>query len=265
MLTHLEVWAPNMYPSEAEPLPPAAFQPPPPAWPEDPLDPPPPLHPKPLGGGGGLSGRPRATTSSLGTPAHTVDPQPPPGSRGAGGAFVTVDSSDSSQSKEGGGGGSTAAALGDRGPPSPSEPASEPLRPALNSRGAVVRGGTRGSARLHARCSKRGGGPLEWWAVPCVYRRTRLARRWRWVLQRRGAGLMPAGAVWLGVLAWPGPVPRLERQRSEGGSARRPRTRRARRPPAWLTLRGWLHGPEDLFDPPHDPVTQPELWDGGGV
>ena len=34
----------------------------------------------------------------------------------------------------------------------------------------------------------------------------------------------------------------------------------------WLTLRGWLHGPEDLFDPPppRDPVSQPELWDGGG-
>ena len=39
VLTHLEVWAPNMFPSEAEPLPPAAFHPP--AWPEDLLDPPP--------------------------------------------------------------------------------------------------------------------------------------------------------------------------------------------------------------------------------
>ena len=57
-----------------------------------------------------------------------------------------------------GGGGSAGAALGDRGPPSPSEPASQPLRPALNSRGAVVRGGTRGSARTHTRCSKHGGG-----------------------------------------------------------------------------------------------------------
>ena len=39
MLTHLEVWAPNMYPAEAEPLPPTAFHPP--VWPEDLLDPPP--------------------------------------------------------------------------------------------------------------------------------------------------------------------------------------------------------------------------------
>ena len=40
VLAHLEVWAPNMYPWEVEPLPPAAFQPR--AWPEDLLDPPPP-------------------------------------------------------------------------------------------------------------------------------------------------------------------------------------------------------------------------------
>ena len=39
-LTHLEVWAPNMFPTEAEPLPPTALRPP--AWPEDLLDPPPP-------------------------------------------------------------------------------------------------------------------------------------------------------------------------------------------------------------------------------
>ena len=76
---------------------------------------------------------------------------------------------------------------------------------------------------------------------------------------------MPAGAVWLGVLEWPQPEPRLARKRSVGGPARRSRRRRARRPPAWVTLCGWLHGPEDLFDPPRDPVTQPELWDGGGV
>ena len=75
---------------------------------------------------------------------------------------------------------------------------------------------------------------------------------------------MPAGAVWLGPLEWPEPVPRLERQRSVGVLARRSRRRRARRPPAWLTLRGWLPGPEGLFNPPRDPITQPELWDGGG-
>ena len=61
---------------------------------------------------------------------------------------------------------------------------------------------------------------------------------------------MQAGAVWLGVLEGPEPMPRLERQRSVGGSARRSRRTQACRPPAWLTLRGWLHGPEGLFDPP---------------
>ena len=30
-------------------------------------------------------------------------------------------------------------------------------------------------------------------------------RRWRWVLQRTGSGLMPAGGVWLGPLEWPEP------------------------------------------------------------
>ena len=61
---------------------------------------------------------------------------------------------------------------------------------------------------------------------------------------------MLVGAVWLGVLEWPELVPRLERQGSVGGSARRSRRTRARRPQSWLTLRGWLHGPEGLFDPP---------------
>ena len=49
VLTHLEVWAPNMFPSEAEPLPTAAFHPS--AWPEDLLAPPPPAAPKAPGGG----------------------------------------------------------------------------------------------------------------------------------------------------------------------------------------------------------------------
>ena len=148
------------------------------------------------------------------------------------------------------GGGSAGSTLRSRGPRLPSAPASEPLHPALSSRDADVRGGTWGSGRTRARCSKRAAGPLEWWAVPCVYKCARLARRWRWVLQRRGEGLMPAGAVWLRALEWPEPLPRLQRQRSVGVLARRSRRRRARRPPAWLTLRGWLHGPEGLFDYP---------------
>ena len=40
VFTHLEVWAPNMYPAEAEPLPPVGFHPS--VWPEDLLDPLPP-------------------------------------------------------------------------------------------------------------------------------------------------------------------------------------------------------------------------------
>ena len=251
VLTHLEVWAPNMYPSEAEPLPPAAFHPP--AWPEDLLPPPPPpLHPKLLGGR--PSGRSGAASSSTRPPPPSADcPAPPdPGERGGGGASllstpVTVPGLREGGVDRGGPGG--------QGPLSPSDPTSGPQRPVLSSEVAVGREGTRGSGRLHARCSKRGGGSLEWWAVPCVYRRARLARRWRWVLQRRGEGLMPSGLVWLGVLEWPEPEPRLARQRSAGGSAQRSRRRRARRPPDWLTLRGLLQGPEDLFAPP-----PPLIW-----
>ena len=125
----------------------------------------------------------------------------PPGPRGEGGAFVTVNSSDSSGSEEGGG--STGVAPVGQDPPSPSEPTSGPQRPDVSSKVAVGREGIRGSGPLHSRSSKRGMGPLEWWAVPCVYRRARLARRWRWVLQRRGAGLLPLGSVWLGELEWP--------------------------------------------------------------
>ena len=82
-----------------------------------------------------------------------------------------------------------------------------------------------------------------------------------------GGGPDAVGSVWLGKLEWPEPEPRLARQRSAGGPARRSHRRRARRPPASLTLRGWLPGPEDLFDPPpppRDPMTQPELWERGG-
>ena len=52
------------------------------------------------------------------------------------------------------------------------------------------------------------------------------------MFQRKGAGLMPAGSVWLGPLEWPEPESRLARQRSTGGLARRSHRRRARRPPA---------------------------------
>ena len=65
---------------------------------------------------------------------------------------------------------------------------------------------------------------------------------------------MPSGSVWLGKLQWPELEPQLARQRFAGQSARRPRRRRARLPPAWLTLRGWLPGPEDSFDPPPPPA-----------
>ena len=73
-----------------------------------------------------------------------------------------------------------------------------------------------------------------------------------------------AGSVRLGPLEWPEPESRLARQRSVGGLARRSRSRRARRLPAWLTLHGWLPGLEGLFDPPppHIPVTQPVLREG---
>ena len=66
--------------------------------------------------------------------------------------------------------------------PSPSEftPAHRP--PSLSSRGAAAREGSRGRAQLNGRCFKRVPGPLEWWAVPCVYMRVRLARHWRWIL-----------------------------------------------------------------------------------
>ena len=164
VLAHLEVWAPNMFPAEAEPLPAAAFYPP--AWPEDLLDPPPPpAAPKPAGGGAFRA------SSNRRTPPGNLRPRcSPPGSRGMGGAFVTVDSSGSSGS-EGGGGQLLPLVHG-----------SEPLHPAPSSRDAGARGVTCGGSRTHARFSRRDGGPLKWWAVPCVYRRARLARRWRWVL-----------------------------------------------------------------------------------
>ena len=96
-LTHVEVWAPNMYPAEAEPLPPAAFHPP--VWPEDLLDHPPPGRGPVAGGGGG--GLPGSRKSQVPPPLATSLCPAPPGPRGELG-FVTVDSSDGSGSDEGG-------------------------------------------------------------------------------------------------------------------------------------------------------------------
>ena len=64
VFTHLEVWAPNMYPAEAEPLPPAAFHPP--VCPAD-LSTPPPPDPGPLEGG-----------VLPGSEESRVPPEPPP-------------------------------------------------------------------------------------------------------------------------------------------------------------------------------------------
>ena len=249
-----------MFPAEAEPLPAAAFHPP--AWPEDLLDPPPPqLHPSPWGGGTFRASSNRGTPlGSLRPRCFPPDPPPDPGEW----VEPLLRSTPVTAPGLRMGGGSVGAVLRSRGPLLPSGPGSEPLHPAPSSRDAGVRGATWGDSWTHARFSRRDEGPVEWWAVPSVYRRARFACRWRWVLQRRGEGLMPTGAVWLGPLEWPEPVPRLQRQRSVGVLARRSRRRRARRPPAWLTLRSWLPGPEDLFDPPRDPITQSELWDGGG-
>ena len=217
--------------------------------------------------GGGIVGKNSSRGILLGSPRPWCSPPrpPPPGSRGVGGAFVTVDSSDSSGSEDGGGGVSridlakqgSAFALGPRvGAPAPR----------YKFQGRRRQGVTWGGGRTHARCSKHGGGPLEWLAVPCVYRRARLARCWRWVLQRRGEGLMPAGAVWLVPLEWPEPVPRLERQRSVGNWSK---VAQETGPPApsladsarlAARSRGLVRPPP----PPRDPITQPELWDGGG-
>ena len=238
VLTHPEVWAPNMFPAEAAPLPTAAFHPP--AWPEELLDPPPPPAVPKAAGGGDCREELKPTDPPRQPPPLVFPPRPPPDP----GEWVEPLLRSTPVTAPGlrMGGGSAGSALRSRGPHLPSAPASEPLHPAPSPRDAGVRGVTWGDGRTRARFSKHGGGPLEWWAVPCVYRRAWLARRWRWVLQRRGEGLMPVGVVWLGPLEWPEPVPRLERQRSVGVLARRSRRRRACWPPAWLTLRGWLSG-----------------------
>ena len=81
VLAHLEVWAPNMFPAEAEPLPAAAFDPP--AWPEDSLDPPPPpLHPTLRGGGTFRASSNRRTP--LGSLRPRCSPPDPPRIQGNG-------------------------------------------------------------------------------------------------------------------------------------------------------------------------------------
>ena len=77
VFTHLDIWAPNMSPTEAEPLPLAAFNPPPglrTCW----THPPPPPRPG-VRGGGGSHGK----SSVLGTAGATPPPPPltPPGPR----------------------------------------------------------------------------------------------------------------------------------------------------------------------------------------
>ena len=69
VLTHLEVWAPNMLPAEAEPLPAAAFHPP--AW-HGPVGPPPSCTQARRGGGGAVR-----ASSNRRTPVFAPRPPPP--------------------------------------------------------------------------------------------------------------------------------------------------------------------------------------------
>ena len=80
-LTPLEVWAPNMYPAEAEPLLPAALHPP--AWPED-LLPPHPPHLKPRGGGFIRTVRSRQFFHTTPTSSHRLPHAPQTPGRGGG-------------------------------------------------------------------------------------------------------------------------------------------------------------------------------------
>ena len=134
-----------------------------------------------LGGGGGFvrTARSRRLFHATPTSFRRLPGTPRSQGRGGGASLLSTPVTVPGLRK---GGGSTGVALEGQGPISPSEPTSGPQRPVLSSRVAVGREGIRGSGWLHARCSRRGGGPLEWWAVPCVHRRARLARRWRWVL-----------------------------------------------------------------------------------
>ena len=150
---------------------------PPPGLARGSIGPPPPLHQKTLAGGAHPDGQepPALPRDHHHLPQITRPPPPPPDpGEGAGHSLL---STPLIVPGLGEGGWSTGMALGGQDPLSPSGPSSGPRRPILSSRVAVGRECTRGSGRLHARCSKRGRGPLEWWAVPCVYRRARVARR----------------------------------------------------------------------------------------
>ena len=73
MFTHLDIWAPNMFPATAEPLPPATFHPPPPGWPKDLFDP----TPKPgVREGGGSHGK-SSVSGTAGATAAAPPPCPP--------------------------------------------------------------------------------------------------------------------------------------------------------------------------------------------
>ena len=176
VFTYLEVWAPNMYAAEAEPLPPAAFHPPPPCGLRTCRTPP----PRSVTGGAGGSYGKSGVASSTGTaplpPLHPPyalhPPEPKENLVPLLSTLVTVPGPRR-------GGGSVEFALVGCNPLLPWEfaPTHWPL--GLSSRDANGRADQRGTAQLNGRCSafKREAGPLEWWAVPCFYRRVRLARR----------------------------------------------------------------------------------------
>ena len=163
VFSHLEIWAPNMFPAKAEPLPPAAFQlhPIPPKRPAFLLDPTPRLR----GGSGvrcsgmpGESGFARAVPRACG--AIDVGSSDGSGSHGDGGG-------------KGGGGKVRIACLGRL--PLPSVLAPTPQRSKFQGR--RWERGALGCRPLSARSLGfgRGKGPLEWWVVPCIYGRAMLA------------------------------------------------------------------------------------------
>ena len=92
-------------------------------------------------------------------------------------------------------------------------------------------------------------GPLEWWAVPCVYRRkARTPLVLRPLAEGRGANTVTVGvARGVGVAKAGAEIGAPAKRKN---IAPKVAQLRARRPPAWLTLRGWLQGPEDLLDRP---------------